>query len=344
MIRSAAVHASFQVTGASTPEEAAAWLDEHEPQVMLVDTSSIDPESAASSARARHAQVPVLAWVRQLDALSFASAFSWGADDVVHSSNERGLLGRLRSLPKTLASEPSARGSALVAEEDKLRRISLGRVLRNAGYSITFAVSNRDVCSFTESSDFDVVVLNSELVNQPRMLIEAAREQGKRATWIVTCAPRHLREQRAALAGLKGATVADGYTPPENVLFVSNELLHARFSNQRLSARLLYGTLAAFRGAGRHSDEFGYTYNISEAGLYVRTLMPPEDAEVWLELNPPRSERRVRLVGKIAWRRDLAHSQTATVPPGFGLEIVDGARADMQAWRAGYAALAEALG
>jgi len=47
------------------------------------------------------------------------------------------------------------------------------------------------------------------------------------------------------------------------------------------------------------------------------------------------SIEHLRLVGKIAWRRGLAQGQYATVPPGFGIEIVDGARMDIAAWRAG---------
>jgi hypothetical protein len=65
---------------------------------------------------------------------------------------------------------------------------------------------------------------------------------------------------------------------------------------------------------------------------------------VWLELCPPRSNARVRLVGRIAWRRGFGPNQRATVPPGFGAAIVDTARADMEAWKASYEMLAEALG
>ena len=135
----------------------------------------------------------------------------------------------------------------------------------------------------------------------------------------------------------------DGFAPPENVLFLLNELSH-KHENKRASARLLYGTSAAFRGAGRDEDDVGFTFNLSAGGLYVRTLAPPEDELVWLELTPPRSERRVRLVGRVAWRRGIAHSATATVPPGFGVEIVDGASSDLKLWRAGYSAFAESVG
>jgi hypothetical protein len=34
----------------------------------------------------------------------------------------------------------------------------------------------------------------------------------------------------------------------------------------------------------------------------------------------------------------------ATVPPGFGIQISDGSRADRQAWEAGYRSFAETIG
>jgi hypothetical protein len=148
---------------------------------------------------------------------------------------------------------------------------------------------------------------------------------------------------REGLHDLQGVAAVDGYAAPENVLFASNEL-RAGGVNNRKSTRLLYGTTVAFRGAGRERDELGFTYNVSSGGLYVRTLAPPDDDETWLELRPPRSDRLVRLVVKIAWRRRFNHNENATVPPGFGAQIIDGARADIEAWNAGYAAMSAALG
>ena len=71
---------------------------------------------------------------------------------------------------------------------------------------------------------------------------------------------------------------------------------------------------------------------------------PPADDETWVELRPPRSDRLVRLVVKIAGRRRFSHNENATVPPGFGAQILDGARADLDAWHGGYEAMSAALG
>jgi Tfp pilus assembly protein PilZ len=106
----------------------------------------------------------------------------------------------------------------------------------------------------------------------------------------------------------------------------------------------LYGTKVAFRGEGRDVDDFGFSYNVSEGGLYVRTLAPPTEDQVWVELRPPRADRRVRLEGQVVWRRGFGPSGNATVPPGFGVRITDGTRRNMQAWIDGYKGFAAAMG
>jgi hypothetical protein len=143
---------------------------------------------------------------------------------------------------------------------------------------------------------------------------------------------------------VKGVTITDGFAAPENVLFAANELLLGDRTSGRTSARVAHGTAVSFRGAGREHDEQGFTYNVSEKGLYVRTLSAPEDEEAWLELWPPRLDRRVRLVGRVAWRRPFGYNEMATVPPGFGVEIVDGAKRDLALWADGYARLLDAVG
>jgi Tfp pilus assembly protein PilZ len=148
----------------------------------------------------------------------------------------------------------------------------------------------------------------------------------------------------AAARGVARVSVGDGFAPPENVLFLANELLAQRGVDQRASARLLYGTSVTFRAAGRDEDEIGFSYNISAGGLYVRTLAPLEpNQDVWLELWAPRSERRVRLAGTVAWRRPFGANERATVPAGFGVRITDGLAGDLDRWREGYESLSESL-
>lgn len=340
----AAEQAAFELHAVDSSDEASDWLSSHDAHAALLDSEQSEAVAVEARSSARHVRLPMLALARSVTDLAFSDAFSWGADDVLPFGEVRPLLTRLRNLPREQAQPPTAgRGLALVAEADRTRRTVVARVLRNAGYSVTFAVTSEDTESFAERPDLSLAVVSSELLPAPRAVVERARGAGSQANFIVCCAPRDLRQAREALQDLSGIAAVDGFAAPENVLFASNEL-KAGGVNNRKSARLLYGTTVAFRGAGRERDDLGFTYNVSSDGIYVRTLAPPDDSHVWLELRPPRSDRLVRLVAKVAWRRRFNHNENATVPPGFGAQIVDGAKDDLDAWTDGYALMATALG
>ena len=340
-----AQESAFELHLEEDAESASAWLTDHQPQAILIDGERSDAAQIALDARIQSstARTPILSRVEDVTDLAFGDAFGWGGDDVVSLEPSWRLLRRLRALPREAAESPvNGRGKAVIADPDRRRRIALGRVLRNAGFTVTFAVSANDARGFAEDPEVRVVVAGSDLEGGTEELVQDAAGRSD-ALWLVPCPPRELKAWREALGEVKHATPMDGYAPPENVLFLLNELSHS-CENKRASARLLYGTAVAFRGAGRDEDDIGFSFNLSAGGLYVRTLAPPEDDLVWLELTPPRSERRVRLVGQVAWRRGVAHSETATVPPGFGVQIVDGAKTDLELWRAGYAAFAQSVG
>ena len=114
--------------------------------------------------------------------------------------------------------------------------------------------------------------------------------------------------------------------------------------DKRASPRVLYGTTVAFRVAGRDQDEIGFSYNVSASGIFVRTLAPLDAGqEVWLEMWPPRSERQVRLVGTVAWKRSFGPNEAATVPAGFGVRITEGLPGDLARWNLGYEAFATTI-
>ncbi len=344
IINDAAQQSACTLARAESIEEALAWLDTHEAHGLLCHSEDSEQLAVQTRARAALSRLPVLTLSDSLTDLDFASAFSWGADDLVPIGAARPLIARLRALPKDPPTAPNEkRGTALVAEVDRTRRTTVARVLRNAGFALRFAVSAEDAQRFSGDPALSLVVVNRDLLSDPSATVQAARTQGSKANFVICSPPRDLRSERDALAGLTGVTLTDSFASPENVLFIANELSGGRVNN-RASARIPYGMRVAFRSAGRDSDEHGFSYNISEKGLYVRTLAPPEDDEAWLELCPPRIERFVRLVGRVAWRRPFNYNENATVPPGFGVEIVDGSAKDRALWVEGYRRLMEAVG
>ncbi len=317
-------------------QEAARWLDAHEVgAILLGDGANQAGLALETRAQSKHRQLPILALARQPSDLDFAGAYSWGADDVVSPREAWPLTTRLRALARAKkGEEPAPRGTAVIAELDQSRRVATARALFNAGYDVRFAVTREDAQTFSLEQQVSLVVVCTELCEDPIALIRQATEAGSIAKFIVSTEPRRHSELSIALARTPLARVTDASDPPENVVFLANELSSGMglSNNKRASPRILHGTTVRFRGAGREEDELGFSYNVSEGGIYVRTLAPPSDDIIWIELTPPKSSLRVRLTGQIAWRRPFGPHGTATVPPGFGAKIIDMTQLDRAHW------------
>jgi CheY-like chemotaxis protein len=341
-----AQEASLEVCFTEKTSEAAEWLEHNTPRVLLVDDRMDEAAQVCQVTRSRleRASVPIISVAQELDDLTFEEVFSWGGDDAVGLSSLRPLLSRVRALPAELtAPTPSRKGKALVADPDRARRLVRARVLRNAGYSVSFAVSAEDAIKFAQDADSKLVVIDLDL-DDSLLAIEGCRATNSEANLVILCPPKRSAEITECFAGFPNVAVSDSYAPPENVLFIVNELARGGASDKRASKRLLFGTQVAFRGEGRAVDDVGFTYNISAGGFYVRTLAPPVEDHVWLELQPPRADRRVRLEGEVVWRRPFGPSEFATVPPGFGVRIADATRRNLAAWLQGYNDFGAAIG
>jgi hypothetical protein len=329
-------------------EDMTATTDLSQVSGLLLDVRSGGVAQIALRARASvdGSSLPAIALAHELGDLAFGEAYGWGADDVVSLQDTWALTVRLRNLrAQAKPATVQARGTVIIAESDRSRRIVVARVLRNAGYAVTFASEVKELLRCTDSSPVVLIVADVAISQELPELIALSRSGQSQPAWVLSCAPREQRQYREMLHEIERISLADSYAPPDNVLYVANELARGgSLGDKRQSARLLYNTMVAYRPAGRDQDDFGFSYNISEGGLYVRTVAPPGEELAWLELVPPRSELRVRLVCRVRWRVGFASGTVATVPPGFGAEIIDGARIDLEAWRSGYEAFRRDVG
>ena len=326
-------------------------LQAADPLAIVLQMEAAAAQSVCSQVRAqaRLAHVPILGVPHERNDVSFTELFTWGGDDVVSVASAHPLARRLRPLVTRAAAQgdttPTRRGQAIVAGSDATWRSVMGRALYNGGLSVRFVTTADDLVKESRVEDVQLVVATDDLwPGETAVAAACARSRGESVAWVVVAPPKRMPAMRQAVASMKRVAVADGYAPPENVMFLANELLCTHGVDKRASARLLYGTAVTFRAAGREDEDVGFSYNISAGGVYVRTLASLEPGqEVWLEMWPPRSERRVRLAGTIAWRRTFGPNERATVPAGFGVQITDGLAGDLERWRAGYEAFAAQL-
>ena len=326
-----------------TAEQASGWLEDAEPAAILVRAGYEAAESVCLRVRSitKLSTVPIIGLTSEVTDLSFPEIYGWGGDDVARLHVPADVVPRLRGLALDVApADPKPKGLAIVAAADRKRRIVVARVLRNAGFGVHFALEAGEIEQAARVQEVALVVADIGQSSASVVpVIERMRTAGVEIPWVLTAEPKRIPAARASTKPLTKVAVTDAFAPPENVLFVANELGRAGLTDGRASPRILYGAVVGFRLAGRDEDALGFAYNISAGGLYVRTLAPLSGGEeAWLELRPPRSDRWVRLEGKVAWRRRFGPIESATVPPGFGVQITDATKGEFARYLAGYEA------
>lgn len=325
---------------------AASWAARNEPRAVLLDARLSTAQELCYEIRGQRglAKVAVIALAPEHNDLLSEQYYSWGVDDVVPAEAGAPLIERLSIVGKTgRIGSTTRRGRAVIADPHSSRNDVVGRVLHNAGYELSYASDERKLLAEVMQRA-PVLVVASAAIGAPRELIQAARRVGSHACWVVTTPKRDIGHYLQALSDLDRVAVTSALGPVENVLFLSNEMLRGRTELARRSSRMLCGTIVRFRPAGDSEDDTGFTYNVSVDGMYVRTLGPPTSETLWLELSPPYQRARVRLLGKVAWRRSFGDNALATVPAGFGVEVVEGLGNGLTLWRRGVESLLATTG
>jgi CheY-like chemotaxis protein len=266
--------------------------------------------------------VPLIAMSDQISDRVMLELHALGADDVVAMHELGGLTRRLAALSTF---DPAARtalfqGSCLLAHPDPYRRQVFGRVLRQAGFDVSFAASGDEALGVAERSPPKVLVVSDTLPpgGGRRALARLSEDWvGPMPAVLLTTG-----RQSGSLTQHQWPVVPED-APPDDLLFVVNELLRPReLLESRASRRLLYATMCSFRAAGEIEVRMGLTYNVSREGLYVRTFDVPSNKGIaWLELRPPGSSKAVHLRGDIMWTRTLATGARGAAPPGFGIRL-----------------------
>ncbi len=342
--RQAAHEAGFDsLEDTPSAEQARIALERGEPAAILVNVTYENAEVVCLRVRSqpRFSTVPIFGLTSELTDLSFPEIYGWGGDDILRLQSPRDLVLRLRMLATDRPLEPpKPRGLAVVADADRRRRIIVARVLHNAGFDVHFALDGDEAERACHNNEAKLMVADAALgPDGAAATVQRLRAAGITLPCVITAEPKRIPAVRRDLTSLARVAVTDAFAPPENVLFCANELAREGLGDLRASPRLLYGTVVAFRVAGRDEDAYGFTYNMSAGGIYVRTVAPPRSGDdVWLELRPPRCDRRVRLEAKVAWSRRFGPIESATVPPGFGVKIADATKGDMTRFLAGYEA------
>lgn len=344
--RNAARRADADALVLSSTSEWREALTSFSPTCVFVDCDRWDLAATTSWMREQpHLfSTQVIAVVSELRDGSFVESYRGGADDVVVRTNMGGITRRIANLQGFDPSRrpPVDRGLVLVSHPNDDQRRRLGRVLRQAGFDVRFGSDSGEVSLALKSEHPpELVVVSNELM--PVAEIARARRAANacRAPFVVVATSSSTRivlDPRVESV----ATISES-APQDHLLFLANDLLRGQSKRTRKSIRYLFDTICSFRAEGEFTPEYGLTYNLSESGIYVRTLDPPtRGTSLWLELRPPGTTRTVHLRGTLVRvARPGRHAQSA--PPGFGLRIEEGASPsrDLEDYRNAYRTLAQ---
>jgi CheY-like chemotaxis protein len=276
-------------------------------------------------------------WESPLDRL-----FMFSIDDFVTADGFDVLEAKLVGLARDdvwPAISPDA-GRVIVADPHRTRRILLGRTLRRKGLAVDFAADLDEVARAAARPEARLILSDAGLPPDGAAAAVAALQAGggHAATlpWIVCGGTEQLEAFDAEpIVPLRLFNTAD---PPESVLFLVNEIVVAPPpSNSRKSPRVLYGGPGEYCVVGGTQRVPTFTYNINRTGVYFRTLVPPPvGADLVVDFRPPFGEGRVRVNGRVVWRKECSHQGGPVVPAGMGIIYTTVPLADGAALEAGY--------
>jgi len=327
-----AAAAACELQSVDSLEAAVLALAAHPPPAVLVDLALDDAEKLCRKIRTRRRAVDVAIFglTSTITEPTFARALAWGVDDVVSPRIEGAIATRLVALPLDPTVPVPERGDAVVATRDESENL-VGRMLTNAGYQVEYATDSTSLLHLAASERMRLVVASPDL-GSPRDHVATTRRRGGNATWIVLGRPAEVARLERELSDLPRVGVVSLADALDHILFVSNELGVGDGRGERRERRILHGALCAFCPVGSATLEHGFTYNVSPSGLYVRTLSPPREDRVRIDVLAPGTEQPVRLEGQVAWRRGFGRLGAATAPPGFGVQLVGGELDDRTTW------------
>jgi len=310
---------------------------------VVLPLTSDAPMWAALRSDPALSSTPLLGLSPEASELAFAETFARGGDDLLGLEGGDDVLAKLRALQPPPPPETQLR-TALIVSADPVWRGGAARRLRGAGVQVFFAESEAEARASLALRAPTVVVLDGAGKTEASVAMIRGLLTPK-TPWVLSVDPGDQGKAREALGSASNVAVHDAFGLADALLFVVNELTAGSVQERRRAPRVLFGTRVWARLAGAEREMLGYSYTVSEGGLFLRSLAPFElGAKVWVELTPPRVGRRVRLAATAVWARGFGPLGKALSPPGTGLRIDGGLPGEWELYKEGCQALLEGGG
>jgi|SRR5690606_176734 len=270
-------------------------------------------------AEARLEKTALLAIDPEVTTAAFVRYLTAGVDDVLPNPGEAGIVQRLKAAREASlgAVRSLRRGMTLCLGGPPVAAAARARALGSAGFRV--GIEADGAAPWLSERRLALVVWQPGDAAGALDAVRAARAEGVLCRFVLVVGAEQATDLAGACEKLDGVRVLPETSPPDNVVFLVNEMAETTVQNQRASRRRLAATLVRFRAGVR--EDVGLSYNVSAGGLYVRTLAPPGAGPV--ELSVEIGKTQAELSCEVAWSRALSHDGTATAPPGFGVKILE---------------------
>lgn len=234
---------------------------------------------------------------------------------------------------------PTISGKLLLADGNLERRIAIARSLRIAKFDVEFAQSPDDLREKIVREHNYRMILSSlnigveDAIAIFRNVFEKA--DTKKVPWLIY-------ETNNILANVKGDSPKElvkigGDLSPETISFHVQSILSTPLKELRKSERLPFFTPVKFIIERIREEIWGFSTDISENGIYIRTLIPPPpDTMLTISFKAPTAEGMVQVGARVAWRKEYGDKSCPSKLPGFGIQFARVAAPDEAAILSGY--------
>jgi|GEM_PF-4365552 len=243
---------------------------------------------------------------------------------------------------------PAMGGKIFLADPNLERRIAVARSLRIARFDVDFAVETSEIEEKVRGEHPYRVVICSEALGEENLVTIIKKiscdVEARQVPWIVYGEGKiSLFKPQSGKIQEEARHTSTEFSP-ETIVFHVQNLLSPHIKEMRKSERIPYFTPVKVILERLNEEMWGFSSDLSENGLYIRTLVPPPpETMVTISFKPPTAEGMVKMGARVAWRKEYGSKGSPSKHPGFGVEFVRISEPDKAAVQAGYNILAQTL-
>mgnify|MGYP001766181073 CR=1 FL=1 len=238
---------------------------------------------------------------------------------------------------------PATSGKLILAEPMLERRIAVARALRIALFDVVFVDTIEDLAGKLRGHDhFSIAIVESGIAGLGGFEKLHEDTTVRRLPWIVYGDREVLANtedghpERLARVGTE--------SNPDAILFHVQEILKKPLKDLRQSRRIPLFTPIRFQVDTIQDAVWAFTRDMSQNGLFVRTVAPPPpETMLTVSFKPPTGEGNVQVGARVAWRKECGQKGDAAKPVGMGIQFTRVSPPDGAAIEAGHRAAIEAM-